>query len=212
MLGQVKYGGSSHLSQPANSARLILLLKWGEGKLSSRWLQQVGRFVQAAKWIRSGNNVSLSNSNRTALLTSGDFQGAVADVQWSSGSHAFALRVDKHDNYRVFYVGVSPPDVDVDDYGCNNAAGIHWSACYGGVCGGEEARSRHSLESGHDEKRIVVGSVVEVGVAFGSDGRADVTITVDGTLRGAIARGLPGPLSPAVFLYGRNGGNGVTFV
>ena len=89
---------------------------------------------------------------------------------------------------------------------------FHRFAWTGGVRGGGKARSTHSLDSGHDMKRIVVGSVVEVGVAFGSDGRADVTVTVDGTLRGAIARGLPGPLSPAVFLYGSNGGNGVTIM
>ena len=89
---------------------------------------------------------------------------------------------------------------------------FHRWASHGDVSGGGKARSKHSLTSGHDKKRIVVGSVVEVGVAFGSDGRADVTITVDGTLRGAIARGLPGPLSPAVFLRGDWGGNGVTFM
>ena len=90
---------------------------------------------------------------------------------------------------------------------------FHRRAYDGGVCGGGgKARSTHSLKSGHDKKLIVVGSVVEVGVAFGSDGRADVTVTVDGTLRGAIARGLPGPLSPAVFLSGRWGANGVTIM
>ena len=89
---------------------------------------------------------------------------------------------------------------------------FHRSASNGIVWGGGEARSTHDLDSGHDMERIVVGSVVEVGVAFGSDGRADVTVTVDGTLRGAIARGLPGPLSPAVFLSGNYGGNGMTFM
>ena len=85
----------------------------------------------------------------------------------------------------------------------------HRSARSGGVYGGDKARSTHWLNSGHDEERIVVGTVIEVGVAFASDGTADVTITLDGTLRGTLAKGLPGPLSPAVFL---NGGHGVTLM
>ena len=86
---------------------------------------------------------------------------------------------------------------------------FHRYARSGHVKGGKKARSRHPLWSGHDRERIVVGSVIEVGVAFASDGTADVTITLDGTLRGTLAKGLPGPLSPAVFL---SGGNGLTLM
>jgi len=179
------------------------------GGFGAAQLQDVGF---PGTWERKGSQVSLSNANRTATITSGAWQGAVSGIQWSSGSHSFKVRVDKHGPQRFFMVGVSPPDVDVDGRGYNNHAGVQWYAEDGGARGGGKARSTHHLTSGHGKKRIVVGSIIEVGVAFGSDETADVTIRVDGTLRGTIARGLPGPLSPAVFLHGWDGGNALTFM
>jgi hypothetical protein len=78
----------------------------------------------------------------------------------------------------------------------------HRCAVNGDVCGGGNPRSRHQLGSGHDRKRIKVGTIVEICVVFGSDGTADVSVTLDGNLRGVMARGLRGPQCPAVFLRG----------
>jgi len=158
--------------------------------------------------------VWLSKSNRTASNTSGPIQGAVANVQWSSGTHAFAVQVDKYDKYRAFTVGVSPPDVDVEDgwKGLKNASGIHWYARNGVVIGGGNARSKQDLNSGHDILLINVGTVVEICVVFGGDGTADVSVTLDGNLRGVMARGLRGPLCPAVFLDGDEGEMALTLL
>jgi len=168
--------------------------------LSSRWLKQIGQLVEAAKWIRSGKPTLLSNGDRTAAIT---LCGAIASVQWTSGSHAFAVRFDKIDEFRSFTVGVSPPDVDVEDSnGMDNDSGVQWFAGDGCVLGGGNARSTYYLAAGDDVKRIKVGSIVVIRVVFGSDGTADVSVTLDGKLQGRMARGLRGPLCPSVFGFG----------
>lgn len=68
-------GGGSHLSKPAYSTRLILLLKWGKGKLSSQWLHQIGRLVQ--------------EETRIVPLSDDDFDTRVAPIlnNWSNSQY-----------------------------------------------------------------------------------------------------------------------------
>jgi hypothetical protein len=88
----------------------------------------------------------------------------------------------------------------------------HRSAFNNNVYGGGNARSTHGLFDGHEHERIKVGSVVEIRVVFGSDGTADVSVTLDGNLRGVMARGLRGPLCSAVFLDGEYGEMALTLL
>jgi len=104
------------------------------------------------------------------------------------------VRVDKHSTLRAVAVGVSPPDVDVNTSDYSNDAGIHWGSRSGSIYGGGTAMYK-GWHGGPGYGFMAVGfrfeSRLTIAVDSESNGRADVTLVLDGMLRGTHDQGAP---------------------
>ena len=96
------------------------------------------------------------------------------------------------------YIGVTTPSANLETSNYGNSGGVFWYAEDGTVRGGQKGSSpRHSRKSRH--ACLVSGSCVTVDVVFDASNTATVSIFHNGSPRGVLCVGLPGPLCASCF-------------